>query len=45
MRLAWGGRQTIALLILAIVLVSISIGLQLTHVVRLATEAPPSRAG
>ncbi len=39
MKLGWGGRQTIALLILAIVLVSISIGLQLTHVLRLATES------
>ncbi len=39
MKLGWAGRQTIALLILAIVLVSISIGLQLTHVLRLATES------
>jgi two-component system, NtrC family, sensor histidine kinase HydH len=44
MKLGWGGRQTIALLILAVVLVSISLGLQLTHVLRLATESAASES-
>ncbi len=45
MRLSWGGRQVLALLLLAVILVLISGLNQLTSVIRLATEDATTQCG
>lgn len=45
MRISWGGRQTLALLSVVIVLVGITIGVQLVEVVRYAGDAAASESG
>lgn len=45
MRISWGGRQTLALLSVVVVLVGITIGVQLIEVVRYAGDAAVNESG